>query len=185
MNHLAVFLCAIIFCVFLLTLKKRRPPAALASSSSAAVCSAVQDCAAVCVPKIQQVFPDFSLSQYTLAAEEALVSILQAISQQDSRLLVHCHERLQKQVDYIIAGQQLDGRSTPFDAVILQQTALSGCRQEQNHFNITFQCALDCRHYTLLDEQIIKGSATEEQHCVYSVVLDTDNWLFTYFERHN
>lgn len=185
MNHLAVFLCAIIFCVLLLTLKKRRTRAMLMQSASGAVSPSVQDCTAVCVPKIQQIFPDFNPNQYTLEAEETLVSILQAISQQDSRLLVHCHERLQKQVDNIIAGQQLDGRVTPFDAVILEQTALAGCRQEHNHFNITFQCALACRHYTLLNEAVIKGSATEEEHCVYNVVLDTDNWLFTHFERHN
>ena len=137
------------------------------------------------MPKIQKLFPDFNLNRYTLEAEETLVSVLQAISRQDSHLLVHCHDRLKKQVDYIIAAQKLDGRSTPFEAIILSQSALSGCRQEENHFNITFQCALDCRHYTLLNEAVISGSDTKEQHCVYNIVLDTDSWLFTHFERHN
>ena len=182
MSYLLIFVCALLLGFVLMT-HKRRPSAAFVPTQAAATCSAVQDCAAVCLPKIHSCYPEFDAQRYTKQAEETLVSIFQAITQQDSSLLVHSHPRLKKQVDYIITSQHLDGRSTPFDAVTLHQTALAGCRQEEDHFNITFQCALRCRSYTLHHDEIIKGSATEEQQYVYNVVLDTDGWLFTYFER--
>lgn len=182
MSYLLIFVCALLLgCVFLT--HKKRPSAVFVQNQPAAVCSAVQDCASVCLPKICSHYPDFDVQRYTKRAEETLVSIFHAITEQDSSLLLHSHPRLKKQVDYIIASQHLDGRLTPYDAVKLHQTALAGCRQENDHFNITFQCALRCRNYTLRNDEIIKGSATEEQQYIYSVVLDTDDWLFTYFER--
>lgn len=182
MSYLLIFVCALLLGFILLT-HKRRPSAAFVSAQAASTCSAVQDCAAICLPKIHSLYPDFDAQHCTKQAEETLVSIFQSISQQDSSLLVHSHPRLKKQVDYIIASQQLDGRLTPFDAVTLRQTALAGCRQEEDHFHITFQCALRCLNYTLCNDEITKGSPTEEQHYIYNVVLDTDEWLFTYFER--
>ena len=182
MSYLLIFVCALLLGFVFLTHKKR-PSAALVQNQAVSTCSAIQDCASVCLPKIQKLYPDFDAEQYARQAEETLVSIFQAISQQDSSLLVHSHPRLKKQIDNIIANQHRDGRLTPFDAVLLRQTALAGCRQEQSYFNITYQCALDCRNYTLKDNEIIKGSATEDQQYIYTIALDTDNWLFTYFER--
>lgn len=153
------------------------------NSAPVDVCAAVQDCASVCLPKIQKIYPDFDLAYYTLQAEETIVSVLQAITKQDGALLLHGHERLQKQIDNIIANQRLGGRHTPFEAVILQQTALAACRQEDRHFNITFQCALSCRSCTMEGDAVIQGDREQAQARVYSLVLDSDYWLFTHFER--
>ena len=182
MSYLLIFVCALLL-GFVLLEHKKRPSAAIGPQQAVSTCSAIQDCASVCLPKIRGCYPEFDDKRYAQQAEETLISIFHAITKQDSDLLVHSHPRLKKQVDYIIANQHLDGRLTSYDGVSLEQTALAGCRQEEDHFNITFQCALNCRSYTLRNDEIIKGSATEEQQYVYNVVLDTDGWLFTYFER--
>lgn len=145
--------------------------------------SSVSDMTKVCLPQIQLIYPDFDIKIRSQEAEEALLGVLSAITKQDTAFLLHADASLYKQVEHIITSQHIDGRLTPFDAAIVNQCAISGCREENGHFHITFQCAVECIHYTLQSGEIIKGSPTEKLCRKYNMVLNSQNWLFTHFER--
>ncbi len=139
----------------------------------------------VCLPKITAIYPDFTLEEYAIQAEDALLSVFGAITAQNTTLLHKCDEKLHKQVSHIITKLQKEALASVFDEVSFEGTVIANCRQENSGYLITFQCAVYCYNYRLKEGLLSSGSTSEKIHAKYNITLDTQHWLFTHFEHIN
>lgn len=123
------------------------------------------------LPRITADFPAFSFDEMKHRAEQVLTSYLRAISQKDTSLLSEGSNELQAKLANHIASLDSDNRKETFEQIRIHRTEISNYMKTAGRCVVTFQSAVECKHYIEKAGQLVAGSKDYKYQTRYEVEL--------------
>lgn len=133
-------------------------------------------------PQIQRDFPDFHMIQFRNQAENMLVAMLQAVSQESMWNLKNASNDLQAQIENQIETNRAEGIHEKYLDIHIHQTEIANYQKKDGKCIITFQSAVEYIHYKERGGSLCEGSRERKEQTKYNMelVYIQDETLTTY-----
>lgn len=122
-------------------------------------------------PQIQRDFPDFQLEQFRDKVENLLISVLQAITREDTSLLGDVSDEICRQVRNQIDGNQAAGVRESYLNIKIHRTEITDYRKQKGTCVITFQSAMEYYHFKEKNGTVIEGEKERKHQSKYNTEL--------------
>ncbi len=123
------------------------------------------------LPRITADFPAFSFDEMKHRAEQVLTSYLHAVSKKDTSLLSEGSQELYAKLQNHIASLNSDNRKETFEQIKIHRTEISNYTKTAGRCIVTFQSAVECKHYIEKDGQLTDGSKDYKYQTRFEVEL--------------
>ncbi|MDO4966671.1 MAG: zinc ribbon domain-containing protein [Lachnospiraceae bacterium] len=126
----------------------------------------------VYLPQIEKDFPEFNYFEFKTRAENLLKSAFDAITQENTDLLVNASSDLTHQVSNIISSNQNSRQREAFSDVTVHRTEIKHYTKVNGTCKITLQSAIGYHHFIKsFSGQVISGSETSMKQTRYETEL--------------
>ncbi len=131
----------------------------------------VSSMTSVALPQILRDFPDFNYDEMKRQAEAVVCSYLRAIDRNDPSELKYAGEELTDSLTGYIEALRNEEVRENYDEIKIHRTEIAGYNKRNGRCIVTYQTALQCKHYVLNDEgKVIRG---DNEH-LYQTKFNTE-----------